>query len=427
MSNGGFFRYKPFYRLAFVFILITGGGTLIWTSFLTQYLHASKEEITTLFLAVIPVGFISGLLILLYVNHLLNNLIKTFLEANNKVAEGDLTQAIYFPSTDIFGRMAEAFNKMARDIREMVTQSSEIAMGVASEAAQVSSAVEHATASIEQISAAVEQIAGGNTRQADQMMSTLHTIQELSGGVQQIAANSQLAFSNSQRAATSAEKGAVEVERAVTKMHVIADTVTNSTRAVHKFNERSEHIGEIVNVITGLADQTNLVALNAAIEAARAGEYGRGFAVVADEVKKLAEGSGAAAQQIGELINEIRRETTNAAEAMAVGSREVTEGVSVANEAKKALEEIVQAVKETEIMVQQISVATHEQSQGINQVVAAVDNVTAIAQQSSVAMQQVSASVQQQMSNNEKISIIAANLASLAENLRTKINRFKIR
>ena len=427
MSNGGFFRYKPFLRLAFVFILITGGGTLVWTSFLIKYLNATSEQITTLFIAVVPVGFFSGLLILLYVNQMLNNIIKPFLEANNKVAEGDLTHATNFPSNDIFGRMAIAFNKMVSDIREMVNQSSEIANGVASEAAQVSLAMEQAAASTEEISVAVEQIAGGNSRQAEQMMSTLHTIQELSGGVQQIAANSQLAFFNSKKAAVSAEKGAVEVERAVAKMHVIADTVSNSTRAVHKLNERSEHIGEIVNVITGLADQTNLVALNAAIEAARAGEYGRGFAVVADEVKKLAEGSGAAAQKIGELICEIRCETTNAAEAMAVGGREVNEGVAVACEAKKALQEIVQAVKETENMVQEISVATQQQSQGINQVVGAVDNVTAIAQQSSVAMQQVSASIQQQMNNNDKISIIAANLAGLAENLRGKINRFKIK
>jgi len=427
MSKDGLLKYKPFIRLAIVFILITGGGTLVWTFFLTQYLQATWEQIRTLFILVVPVGFLSGLLILLYVNRMLNNIIKPFMEGNNKVAEGDLTHSIYFPSEDIFGRMAVAFNKMVRDVRETVAQNSDIAHGVAAEAAQVSTAVEEATASIEQISAAVEQIAGGTMRQADQMMETLHTIQELSGGVQQIAANSQIAFSNSQKAAASAEKGAEQVERAVTKMHVIADTVSNSTRAVHKLNERSEHIGEIVNVITSIADQTNLLALNAAIEAARAGEYGRGFAVVADEVKKLAEGSGAAAQQIGELINEIQAETANAAEAMAIGSREVTEGVAVANEAKKALYDIVQAVKEMETMVQEISVAAQQQSHGINLVVGAVDNVSSIAQQSSVATQQVSASIQQQMNTNEQISVLAANLAGLAENLRAKINRFKIK
>lgn len=425
MAQQGLLKFKPFVLLGIVFISITGGGTLVWTAFLLYYLKAPKDLTMTLIATVIPIGVIAGLAILLFVIKLLKSIIKPFLSATNRVAERDLTQKLYFPSKDIFGQMSQAFNKMVGDVRETIMQTADTADEVADEANKVSVAVESTTAAIEQISAAIEQIASGTQRQAEQLVETFQTVQELSAGVQQIAANSQAAFASSKNAASSAIKGAQQVGNAVEKISAIATTVGDSTKAVHQLNERSEHIGEIVNVITGIADQTNLLALNAAIEAARAGEHGRGFAVVADEVRKLAEGSGTAAQKIGDLIKEIQSQTATVTGAMGVVGREVEEGVKIASSAQVALEDIVSAVEVTDQMIQEISIAAQQQSEGIAQVVTAVDTVSGIAQQSSVATQQVSASIQQQMGANEQISVLSASLASLAGDLKQRIKSFQ--
>jgi methyl-accepting chemotaxis protein len=426
MSNKYKFKLKPFWRLGIVFITITVGGTMIWTALLAYYLGATREQLFLTLGPVIPVGIGAGLLILGYLKQLLDKIFNIFLVAISKVAEGDLTQSIYFPTNDVFGKMAEAFNKMVTDIRETVAQNVETAVGVAHEAASVSKATENATASIQQISAAVEQIAGGSLRQASQMKETLHIMQELSVAIQQIAAYSKATFSGSQETAEFAGKGAEEVERSVDKMRIIAEAVNNSSQAVQKLHERSEQIGEIVNLITSIADQTNLLALNAAIEAARAGEHGRGFAVVADEVRKLAEGSGTAAQQIGELIQEIQMDTARASQAMSEGNKEVQEGVNTALHAKSALDEIVKAVHRMENMVEEITNAAQEQYGGISSVVDTVDSVSSIAQSSSVSTQQVAASVDMQMTTNEHINHLAQNLATLADDLKLRIGKFRI-
>lgn len=419
-------RLKPYTKLGLVFIAITLGGTLIWTVGLLRYFGANQAEIIKFVLPVIPIGLIAGLAILLYVIKLLNAIINDFLEATNQVAEGNLTTNIDFPTNDIFGRMASGFNKMVNDIRGIMIQNKEIAVGVAQEANAVSVSTEEATASIEQISAAVEEIASGSQRQADEIMETLQTMQELSAGVEEIAANSKLAYSSSKEAANFAVKGAEKVDVAVETMRSIFDTVGSSATTVKKLNESSEEIGNILDLITSIADQTNLLALNAAIEAARAGEHGRGFAVVADEVRKLAEGSGTAAQQIAMLIQEIQKDTAHAAHAMNQVTGEVDKGVAVALEAKETLGDIVKLVKNTEKMIEGISEAAAEQSHGLGNVVSAVDNVSNIAQQSSVATQQVSASLQQQMSTNEQISILAFKLSELADKLKEGISKFKV-
>lgn len=426
MSKGQTFRVKPLVQLGIIFISITGGGTLIWTVFLLSYFNATPEQLRTLITWVVPIGIIFGLLMLLLVNRLLVRIFEIFSDVVNKVADKDLTQKICFPTKDVFGRMAAAFNKMVEDIRMTIRQNMETAQMVASEAGQVSGSVEQATSSIEQISSAIQQIAGGTQGQAHQLNETLQVMRELSAAVQQIAANSQTAYTASQNAFELAGNGAEEVEKAVQKMNQIYETVTDSAVVVKTLNERSEQIGEIVNVITSIADQTNLLALNAAIEAARAGEHGRGFAVVADEVRKLAEGSAKAAQQIGELIKVTQEETSKAVNAMVIGSKEVEEGVVIASQAQVALSEIVETVNKTVRMVQEISAAAQQQSKGITQVVQAVDNVNNIAYQVSVAIQQVSASTQQQMTVNEQINANALRVAKFAEELKERIGKFNV-
>lgn len=426
MSKREAIKIKPLVRLGLIFTIITGGGTFLWTAFLLYYFKATPQQMSALFTTVTPFALVACLLLLLLVNRVLVRTFQVFLDAINKVADKDLSQEILFPTNDVFGRMATAFNKMVSDIRLTIKQNLETAQMVAIEANEVSGAVSEASSSVQQISAAIQQIAGGTQGQAQQLHETLHVTRELSAGVQQIAANSREAYGACVNASRLASGGAVEIEKAFDKMNSISETVSNSAFAVRTLNERSEQIGEIVGVITAIADQTNLLALNAAIEAARAGEHGRGFAVVADEVRKLAEGSAKAAQQIGELIKEIQEETARAVDSMISGSQEAEEGVKIATHAQKALTDIVGTVDLTVRMVQEITTSADHQSRGIAQVVDAVDKVSTIAHQVSLASQQVSVSTQQQMNTNEQLNANAFRLAQLAESLRERINKFKV-
>jgi methyl-accepting chemotaxis protein len=159
-----------------------------------------------------------------------------------------------------------------------------------------------------------------------------------------------------------AKDGSLIVNDTVSKVRQISETVAASAQLMSSLGIRSMQIGEIINVIKDIADQTNLLALNAAIEAARAGEQGRGFAVVADEVRKLAERTTKATAEIGDMINAVRDETKRAVSAMEVGSEEVEKGVALATRAGEALGKIVESVNGLQALVQQIATATEEMS-----------------------------------------------------------------
>lgn len=167
----------------------------------------------------------------------------------------------------------------------------------------------------------------------------------------------------------------------MTGMSRIAESVRHSAGLIETLGKSSDQIGEIVRVIQDIADQTNLLALNAAIEAARAGEQGRGFAVVADEVRKLAERTTKATKEIGDMIRQIQQDTKGAVQSMQEGTDKVTGGVTLVNKMGDALATIVQRVNETAEMIRQIAVASEEQSMATQQIAGDVENVAKVSKE----------------------------------------------
>lgn len=180
--------------------------------------------------------------------------------------------------------------------------------------------------------------------------------------VYDVTRNSTNAATSAKEAAELAVKGSEVVAETINGMNLISQSVNDSAGTIEVLGKRSEQIGEIVKVINDIANQTNLLALNAAIEAARAGEQGRGFAVVADEVRKLAERTTTATNEIGEMIQSIQSETMNAVNSMKAATKEVEAGVNLANEADGSLKQIVASVQNVMDMVQQIAAAAKQQS-----------------------------------------------------------------
>jgi methyl-accepting chemotaxis protein len=301
--------------------------------------------------------------ILLYSRYIVSNIGRVN-EMARMMSAGDFTGLIEVKSTDEFGQMAHNFNTMTESLKTMLSR-------VAGHTHHVASTSEELTASAEQTSKATEQIA--------------QAIQEVAGGTDnQLLLVGQL------------------------------------------LGEKSKEIGQIVSLITSIAGQTNLLALNAAIEAARAGEHGRGFAVVADEVRKLAEQSAAAAGQISGLISEIQNETTKAVQAMDEGSSAVNDGMMMVDNASNAFQHISQAVNNVFSQIKEVSSSIDGIYQGTQDMVYSMKEITRISESSASNTQHVAAAAEEQTASMEEIAAASATLSRMAEELHDIINQFKV-
>ncbi|HPP06530.1 MAG TPA: HAMP domain-containing methyl-accepting chemotaxis protein, partial [Syntrophorhabdaceae bacterium] len=261
----------------------------------------------------------------------------TFSISKNAIARGDELGVIARAMDALLTNLKNVFNEIIGSVHSLT-----------SAAAQLSSIAEEMSRTAESSSTRANSVATAS--------------EEMSQTVVDVAKNTANIAESAKKAVDTAQEGNKIVERSVGEVKEIDKTVNESARFVKSLGERSVHIGEIISVINDIADQTNLLALNAAIEAARAGEQGRGFAVVADEVRKLAERTAQATSEIEEMIKAIQNEVTKAVEIMDNATKKVDTGVKLTAQAGEALKEIVKSSNELQLMVQQIASATEEMS-----------------------------------------------------------------
>jgi methyl-accepting chemotaxis protein len=314
------------------------------------------------------------------------------------LAQGDLQVTITNNSRDEIGHLSNSFIKMAENFRNIISQ-------VASTSTQVASAAS-------QLNSTAEQIATGAEEVAAQAATVATAGEEMSATSDDIAQNCQMAAEGAQRASQTAHNGAEVVEKTVAVMAQIALRVQESAKTVESLGARSDQIGAIIGTIEDIADQTNLLALNAAIEAARAGEQGRGFAVVADEVRALAERTTRATREIGEMIKAIQKETKDAVAAMEQGVHQVETGTEEAAKSGHALQEILQQVNDVAMQINQVATAAEEQ--------------TATTSEISNNMHQITEVVQQTSQGAHESATAASQLSGNAEELQRLVRQFKL-
>ncbi|MEW6542428.1 MAG: methyl-accepting chemotaxis protein [Nitrospirota bacterium] len=282
--------------------------------------------------------------------------------------EGDLTKRVPVNGRDEIAELGGWFNVFIEKLQAMIGKVAHVTDKVAS-------------ASVE-LSATAEQMAKGADSLTSRTAQTATAVEEMNATVGEVAQNSGKAATMAQETVQTAKTGREVVGETISGMQQISEAVTQSASIISALGKSSDQIGEIVRVIEDIADQTNLLALNAAIEAARAGEQGRGFAVVADEVRKLAERTTKATKEIGDMIRQIQQDTKGAVASMEEGTQKVVGGVSLVNKTGEALATIAERVTQTADMIRQIAVAAEEQSVATQQISGDLETVAKVSKES---------------------------------------------
>lgn len=270
------------------------------------------------------------------------------------VLDGDFTKRAELDSTDEIGEAARQLNAFLDKLLDTVTQFAAGGVVVSGTAFTLDKATKQMITGVEQA--------------AQQVNSVATASEEMSSTSTEIAHNCASAAKSSERANSAAVTGESIINETVDVMSRINDIVKTSAKIIEGLGDRSDQIGEVINLIDDIADQTNLLALNAAIEAARAGEHGRGFAVVADEVRKLAEKTTAATKDIGQTIKAMQSEAKQAVVAMDEGVKEVELGAEEARKSGTALKDILSQINTVSSEISQIAVASEQQTATVNEI-----------------------------------------------------------
>ncbi|MGE5578126.1 MAG: methyl-accepting chemotaxis protein [Syntrophothermus sp.] len=385
-----------------------------------------KNNIKALF-GVAVLALIAAILLGLIISRTITRPLAAAVQFAQEIARGNLAvEQLTSKAKDETGSLAKALNEMLVNLRSLVKRVVQSSEQVAVSSEELASSAQSVGQVTQQVAKTISQLAKGSDEQAKAAQETGKVVDTMSASIQQVATSSQKMAQDAAGVVTTGEEGQKAVNQGINQMYALKDTVDKSAEAVKGLGERSQEIGRIVEVITNIADQTNLLALNAAIEAARAGEQGRGFAVVADEVRKLAEQSRQAAEQISALIREIQGETAKAVATMESGTKEVAVGADMVAGTGKAFETIVQAVRNVVAQIQEVSAATGQLAAGSQQVVRSVESIAAITEEAAAGAEEVSASAQEQTAAIEEIAASAESLARMAQELQKAVGSFRI-
>ncbi|MXV41962.1 methyl-accepting chemotaxis protein TlpC [Bacillus subtilis] len=399
-------------------MLYTGANQSILAS-LTQSLFT---QFAIVLVIVIMVSVILVLVFTRKINKRLNALKSAFESAGN----GDMTIEVSDKTGDELSELSVYYNKMRMKLNDTIQTVQQSALQLASASQQLSAGAEETNQASEKITEAVQQIANGAQDQITRIENSESSLKQASADIRDISANTAAIADKGQLAQSKADIGQKEIANVQAQMDAIHQSIQKSGEIIHQLDGRSKQIEQILSVITQIADQTNLLALNAAIEAARAGEQGKGFAVVADEVRKLAEESQQSAGQISKLIIEIQKDMNRSARSVEHVKTEAAEGVTMIQRTRDAFKEIAAATGEISAEISDLSASVTNISASAHQINDSFAANTADIKESTKNTRQAAALTEEQFAAMEEITAASETLSQLAEELTGIISQFKM-
>lgn len=349
------------------------------------------------------------------------------------------------------GQLSQASNQTVQATQQITHASQQVSKGASDQATSLQNTMK----AMEQLNNAINSIAGGTEKQTLALNQNIETVHQVSVAIAQISSNTETVSTNARMAMDAAQNGADMVKKTIKGMEDIRSNINLASEKLNELGTRSHEIGKIVETINDIAEQTNLLALNAAIEAARAGEQGRGFAVVADEVRKLAENASTSTKEIAELISGIRAGISQTTQAMKKGNEHIAGGYDLATNAGRSLEDILQKSSETDERVLQMSssvkhlgamsnkmvdlsntvsgiaseniTATRDMTIIAGKVSRSIEEVAGVAEENSAATQEVSAATEEISAHMQQVLDLSNNVLKVAGDFQQLVETYKLK
>jgi methyl-accepting chemotaxis protein len=350
--------------------------------------------------------------------------IRLLLHSTTEVSKGRLQTRMPIATRDEMKSAAESFNHMVSEMRALIGASSQNAEQAAGTSARLADIAKNSSESNAMLSTSIQETAQGTNLQLQSTIDSAKAMSEMATGIGRIAETTGSALNVSLESAEQAEEGKLALDRVVNQMEAIQQSVNGTTQSIGLLNGLAEQVGQMAEIIKGLAYKSNILALNASIEAVRAGEHGRGFVVVANETRKLAEMSGSSADGIADLLNQIQSTSERSFQAMNQVQQEVQLGSQTVQDAGLTFQLILSSTRSIASQMQEISAAADQMSASSEQVSATIQQIADIARGSSEQVDQMSDMSSRNLTAMRELSEQADMLKNLSHSLQQQIEKF---
>ncbi|HEY4600573.1 MAG TPA: methyl-accepting chemotaxis protein [Cerasibacillus sp.] len=363
----------------------------------------------------------------LYIARKITRSIRSVMERMTLIAAGDLSQPpLEKKSEDEIGELVQSTNDMNENMRQLLYEINMVATTVSSQSEELTQSAGEVKAGSEQISSTMQELASGSETQAHSTADLSSMMQSFASDINELHKNGDDIHDFSEGITVATDEGSELMRASKEQMDKIDQVVHDAVLKVQGLDVQSQEISKLVGVIQDVADQTNLLALNAAIEAARAGEHGRGFAVVADEVRKLAEQVSESVVEITDIVENIQAESSTVATALQSGYQEVEAGTNQIEETGKKFDGINESIIEMADIITSVRdklTGIMGQSQEMN---GSIEDIAAVAEEAAAGIEETSASSEQSSASMEEVTQSSQELAKLAEQLNGLVQQFKL-
>lgn len=389
--------------------------------------NAPAKDIRNVVLLVIGLTLLIGTIIIWFFANRVAKPINMVSEHMNHLANGDLTQEhIQLKAKDETGQLADAMNRMQSGLKDIIANVSHASETITSQSEEFTQAANEVRESGGQIASATQEMASGAESQADSATTLHEMMEDFNTKILAADRNGEEIAKTSNKVLAMSEEGSTLMNKSVAQMETIHQKVSDAVQKVKSLDGDTREISQLVQVIQDIADQTNLLSLNAAIEAARAGEHGRGFAIVAEEVRKLSDQVTHSVEEITHIVDRILQGSDQVVHSLQSSYEEVEHGADQIKVTGHTFENINDSVTDMVSKIQSISSTLVELTENSREMNESIEEVASVAEESAASAEQTAASTQQTSSSMEEIANNAEELAALAEQLNSQVSKFKL-